>query len=73
MQRLRVAGVIYLLKKCADQVSPLMFGSSQPRKPERRTSVQLFRQAHMERSYGSFGHEFTPCDLIRDDGSYRTS
>jgi hypothetical protein len=30
------------------------------RKPERRTSVQLFRQAHMERSYGSFGQ-----DLLR--------
>jgi len=66
MQRLRVAGVIYLLKN-ARAGQTLMFGRlaalpmTLTRKPERRTSVQLFRQAHMARSHGSFGDGL--CDL----------
>ncbi len=32
-------------------------------KPERKTSVQRFRQAHTERSHGSFGHRL--CDFMR--------
>jgi len=58
----------HLFVKKMRRAETLMFGRlaalpmSLTRKPERRTSVQLFRQAHMERSQGSFGHG--RCDLL---------